>query len=230
GAYTSNQAKREGRLQAIELDGHKSHIKEGSEELAKKHKIRLHVLSPHTSGLLQPLHLALALFPPQNQLYDLQQFQDASPIERKDFSEIYYKARCDTLTSRDITECWRQAGIVPWNVQHVVDKEEVKKYTSPEATPTRDKVTTPRHPRDTIRYMRDTPQVISLNVMEKYEQLKEVCRKTNHAFGRSTITILQKENEVHNKNRELTEALQEKPRIRSKKQKGKGLLSHAKVV
>jgi hypothetical protein len=58
--------------------------------------------------VLQPLDLAA--FSPlttryETELYELQQFLDASPIKRKDFLVLYDKARKETIREKVIRNC-----------------------------------------------------------------------------------------------------------------------------
>ena len=52
---------------------------------------------------------------------------NGAPTKKKDFLEIYYKARKETLTTNIMHKCFETAGLVPFNPELVILRDEVKK-------------------------------------------------------------------------------------------------------
>ncbi|KEQ68918.1 Fot5 transposase, partial [Aureobasidium namibiae CBS 147.97] len=106
-------------------DGHKSHVSEDFELKCREAKIICLCLPPHTSDVLQPLDLRM--FSPLKTLHALQHQMDGAPTKKKDFLRLYRKARQLTMTTRAMHKCFETAGLVPFNPQLVISRDEVKK-------------------------------------------------------------------------------------------------------
>jgi hypothetical protein len=215
------------------LDGHKSHVSHLFEEIAERNKIILCTLPAHTSDVLQPLDLAA--FSPlttryETELYELQQFSDASPIKRKDFLVLYDKARKETIREKVIRNCWKEADIIPWNPDMVCQKEEVQNLeTNITPPPISQAIGTPQHPRDTtwcIDWIENQEEPIEA----KYELMKLICQKSQKAHELAMVELAHRSDTIAQKNRHIIQMINEKPRQRVLRAKERGLIDQIDVL
>ena len=100
-------------------DGHKSHLSLTLTEWAKKIKVVLFVLQPHTS-MTQPLDVAV-FGPLKSQYYkDCQSYLQQNPgisITRYEEAKLTAKPYLKTLCPDNITAGFKKSGIYPFNSQ-----------------------------------------------------------------------------------------------------------------
>ncbi|KJZ69105.1 hypothetical protein HIM_11512 [Hirsutella minnesotensis 3608] len=101
------------------LDGHGSHETVDFMYLCYQHKIHLLYLPPHTSHVLQPLHLSV--FSPLKHYYRkqigfLSLLTDSSPVGKQNFLSCYQKAREQALSASNIKGGWKATGLWPVSV------------------------------------------------------------------------------------------------------------------
>ncbi|KAH0282009.1 hypothetical protein KCU62_g9961, partial [Aureobasidium sp. EXF-3399] len=137
---------------------------------------------------------------------------DGAPTKKKDFLRLYRKARQLTMTTRAMHKCFETAGLVPFNPQLVISRDEVKKRPR---TPTPDPITslfnTPQHPHELPQYIDQLSSRTDLDVEAQNHHLKRACRKANKAFETSTITVAQQQLELAKKNVTIKDLISEKP-------------------
>lgn len=105
------------------LDGHGSHLTVEFHEFCKEHDIIMLCMPPHSSHLLQPLDIAV--FAPVKVEYGSQISQlliPAANITKHEFIAAYAIARRIRMTPSTIAAGWRAAGLIPIDVQRVLEK------------------------------------------------------------------------------------------------------------
>jgi hypothetical protein len=118
------------------LDGHESHISVEFDEYCKTHNIVAICLPPHSSHLTQPLDVACFGVLKRNYGYELDDFIKAhiTHITKTEFFIAFQAAYHKTITAKNIKAGFRGASLVPFDLQAVISKLDVKLQTS---TPTR---------------------------------------------------------------------------------------------
>ena len=99
------------------LDGHSSHMTNEFIDLAYANKVELLYLPAHSTHLLQPLdvnYFGVIKKKYRSALVD-KLFRGESQIKIRDFFDIFYSARQETLTPRVCREAFRKTGISPLN-------------------------------------------------------------------------------------------------------------------
>lgn len=115
---TATEDTARGAYRLLLMDGHKSHVTYEFMWKCFQNNIVVYYLLPHSSHVLQPLDLAC--FSPVKSRYrdalaDLARFDDAAPIKKTKFLQIYQKASQEGLTTANIKAGWKASGIYPWN-------------------------------------------------------------------------------------------------------------------
>jgi hypothetical protein len=109
-------------------DGHGSHATIEFMWECYQNKVYLVYLIPHSSHVLQPLDLSVfsAVKTRYRQsIADLARWDDAAPIKKISFLEIYHKARDLAITPYNIRSGWQAVGIYPWNPRKVIRSSQV---------------------------------------------------------------------------------------------------------
>jgi hypothetical protein len=106
------------------MDGHGSHITANVISFCINRAIDLPILPPHTSHLLQPLHVSV--FGPLKRSLaaetDAACRLDPGRIQRVEWTETYIRARSIALSSSIITSGWRATGLSPLSPITVLEK------------------------------------------------------------------------------------------------------------
>ncbi|THX02844.1 hypothetical protein D6D13_08033 [Aureobasidium pullulans] len=199
-------------------DGHKSHVSATFELKCKKAKVICMKLPPHTSDVLQPLDLAM--FSPlktkyRSKLKALQHSSDGAPTKKKDFLKIYHEARIEKINTKSMHKCFETAGLVPWNPESVISRDEVRKRPiTPPLPPISSLFNTPQHSHQVPQYLEDLSARRDLSVEDQNQRLKRACRKANKAFETQAIELARLQLELKSKNKTITDLVSEKPLMR----------------
>jgi hypothetical protein len=123
-----------GKNRLLIVDGHGSH--ETAEFMLKclQNNVYLFFLPPHSSHELQPLDVAC--FAPLKARYRVElgrlaSIDDSAPVKKRNFIEIYAKARQEALISRNIRAGFRAAGIVPFAPEVVLNRLQIERVSTP---------------------------------------------------------------------------------------------------
>jgi hypothetical protein len=113
------------------LDGHKSHHSVDFELFCKENNIITLCMPPHSSHILQPLDVGC--FSPLktaygNQICELMKAH-RTHISKEDFLAAFYIAHQAAMTEKNIQGGFRGAGLVPFNLEHVISKLDLKLKT-----------------------------------------------------------------------------------------------------
>ena len=110
------------------LDGHGSHTPIDFMWECKKNNIHLLYLPAHASHVLQPLSLALFSVVKssyRNAISALSALEDAIPIKKERFVTSYNLAREEGLSERVIRAGWKATGLVPFNMEKVLNSSQI---------------------------------------------------------------------------------------------------------
>ena len=110
----------------ILYDGHKSHISLILSDWARKHKVTLFVLPPHSSHLTQPLDVAVfgpfkAIYNSECQAY-MKKFLGANSTSYQ-IAELTNKPYLTALSAENLICAFCPAGIHPFNNKAIPDSE-----------------------------------------------------------------------------------------------------------
>jgi hypothetical protein len=133
------QACQPGRWTLLIMDGHGSHISAEFIMLCKENNLQVLYLPAHASHLLQPLDLnpfSVLKNRYRQELRELSALDDAAPIKKDRFIQLYEKARGHGLSPYSIQAGWRASGMVPFNPRKVLGSSQVRQ---PPSTPTKPK-------------------------------------------------------------------------------------------
>jgi hypothetical protein len=102
----------------ILYDGHRSHISITLTDWAKKHKVLLFVLPPHSSHLTQPLDVGI--FGPLKNIYNREcsTFMQKNPgmsITKYQVAALTYKPYIKAMSPENLISSFRKTGIFPFN-------------------------------------------------------------------------------------------------------------------
>ena len=110
-----------GRTRTLFCDGHESHISAQFVIGCIKLNIRLLLLLPHSTHLLQPLDVGV--FGPLKQALSKHHGRTLATgvcrVEKHEWVEFYAKAREDAMTSKNIKSAWNKAGLIPFNSHRI---------------------------------------------------------------------------------------------------------------
>jgi hypothetical protein len=114
-------------------------------------------LPPHTSDVPQPLDLRMFLplkTEYRQRLHALQHQMDGALTKKRDFPKLHYEACQLTMTSKAMHKWSVTAGLVPFNPQLVILRDEVKKRPrTPTLEPFTSLFNTPQHLHELPRYI-----------------------------------------------------------------------------
>ena len=117
------------------LDGHTSHVDYDFVEYAEENNIILFCLPPHSTHLLQPLDVGL--FSPLQRYYSnaLENWflSTGQGINRSTFPPLYWVARNQAYTRKNILAAFAATGVVPLNHRVVIDKLQAPATLKPPA-------------------------------------------------------------------------------------------------
>ena len=116
--------KANGEWRLLTCDGHDSHISAKFLGHCIKHRIKLLLLPPHSSHLLQPLDVGV--FSSLKQALSTEQRRyfraGMARLEKVEWAECYFKARSTAITVRNVRAGWKATGIYPINSSKVLDQ------------------------------------------------------------------------------------------------------------
>ena len=120
-----------GTYRLLILDRHESHHSTDFEVFCKENKIITLCMPTHSSHILQPLDVSC--FSPLKQAYG-RQIEDMmrtriTHITKVDFFAAFYAAFQTSMIERNIQGGFRGAGLVPFNLEFVISKLDVKLRT-----------------------------------------------------------------------------------------------------
>lgn len=105
------------------MDGHKTHVTADFINLCINNQVTLISLPTHTSYILQPLDLGV--FSPYQRYYGdkvySRAFRSHTAIDKIEFLNIITEVRRKAVTIRNVKGGWRVSGIVPFNIQKVLN-------------------------------------------------------------------------------------------------------------
>jgi hypothetical protein len=137
------------------LDGHGFHLSAEFIMICKESKFQVIYLPAHASHLLQPLDLSpfsVLKNRYRQELRELAALDDAAPIKKDRFIQLYQQARGAGLSPYTIRAGWKASGMVPFNPDKVLHSSQVRQ---PPSTPTQPKPT--YQPSNSSEYMPATP-------------------------------------------------------------------------
>jgi len=106
------------------MDRHSSYITARFIAFCIEHSIKLLILPPHTSHVLQPLDVSV--FSPLKRALaaetDALSRLSPSRIQRVEWTEAYIRARAKALVLRNILSSWKATGLEPLSPITVLDK------------------------------------------------------------------------------------------------------------
>jgi hypothetical protein len=113
------------------LDGYKSHLNQDFKDYCFEQKILTLCMPPHSSHILQPLDVVC--FSPLKHKYS-QRIRDLVHqrvfyINKEGFLPAFKDAFFDVFTEENCRKAFKALGIVPINVQVVLDRLEVRLHT-----------------------------------------------------------------------------------------------------
>jgi hypothetical protein len=114
------------------LDEHESHMSIKFDEYCKAHNIVALCLSSHLSHLTQPLDIACFEVLKRNYSLELEVFIKAhiTHITKLEFFIAFQAAYSKTMTSKNIKAGFHDAGLVPFDLQAVISRLDVRLRTS----------------------------------------------------------------------------------------------------
>jgi hypothetical protein len=126
-----------GVYQLLILDGHESHLNQDFKDYCLENKILTLCMPPHSSHILQPLDVVC--FSPLKRKYS-QRVRDLARrrvfhINKEGFLPAFKDAFFDVFTEENCRKAFEASGIVPINVQVVLDRLEVRLCTPPAPLP-----------------------------------------------------------------------------------------------
>lgn len=195
-----SQPKDPSQYRLLILDGHGSHASVDFHWACKTNKIHLLYLPAHTSHILQPLDLApfsCIKGKYRSTIGALAALDDAAPVKKARFITCYSQAREEGLSEHVIRAGWRASGMVPFNMQKVLESTQVlqrpstperQKRPHPDSSPS---VQTPRKPQDLYN------QTHTLQLSDTVPRdTRVVLRKAGKAIGNANTRAAMLEAEV----------------------------------
>ena len=118
------------------LDSHGSHATAEFDYFCKNHQIIPLYMPSHSSHCLQPLDVSC--FAPLKQVYG-QQVQTSmqlgiNHIDKQSFLTLYQYSQTKALSAANICSGFSATGLVPYNLQQVLDCLEISKITPPNSS------------------------------------------------------------------------------------------------
>jgi hypothetical protein len=195
-------------------DNHGSHVTEEFMYEARKNRVYLLYLPPHTSHILQPLDVSV--FGPLKRAYhskisEIISLDDNSTVKKRHFNTIYYTARMETVNERNIRSGWRETGLVPINPNFVLDLPEMRKTIPRPHTPEQNLS------RESVETLAKTPHgaqdvVIRYDVSEREARIQEKAIKK--ALNIKNLQLAEQKAEIERLRRQLEELNAPKQRTR----------------
>ena len=172
------QLQKQGGYRMLVLDGHGSHMSVKFDKYCKAHNIVAVGLPAHSSHLTQPLDVSCFGVLKRNYGIELDVFIKAqiTHITKTEFFIAFQKAYFKTITQKNIKAGFRSTGLVPYDLQAILSKLDVKLRTP-----------TPTEPpsANTDSWVPQTPH----NPTEALFQTAFVRNKINYHQGNSPTSI-----------------------------------------
>jgi hypothetical protein len=115
------------------LNGHKSHLNQGFMDYCLKHKILTLCMPPHSSHVLQLLDVVCFLLLKRKYSQHVRDLacRHVFHINKEGFLPAFRDAFFDVFTEANCRKAFQASGLVPINVQVVLDRLEVRLCTPP---------------------------------------------------------------------------------------------------
>jgi hypothetical protein len=158
------------------MDGHGSHLSADFILLCKEHQLKVLYLPAHASHLLQPLDLSpfsVLKNRYRRELQALAALDDAAPIKKDRFLQLYRKARAKGLSPLSIQAGWRASSMVPYNPDKVLHSSQLRQLPS---TPTKPKPTPKLFPQSEYLPATPTRSKDIYQAQHQFQQLESMTR------------------------------------------------------
>jgi hypothetical protein len=127
-----------GKYRMLLFDGHGSHLTQEFIDFCWDHHIRPFQLPPHTTHLLQPLHVGVFQSLKHNFKKEVRKevFQGAREISKTDFFSFFQRFHDKTFKNARIHKsAFRKTGLIPYNPTLVLEKMKEYQATRPPPPP-----------------------------------------------------------------------------------------------
>ncbi|BDD61273.1 hypothetical protein MAP00_009287 [Monascus purpureus] len=225
----STEARTTGRYRLLVLDGHGSHLTPKFDEICSQNNIIPICMPPHSSHLLQPLHLACLspLKQAYGRLVENKMRLGFNHIDKIDFLEAYSYAHTDIFKPQTIRNGFTATGLIPFNPERVLSQLNIQLET-PTSPGGRSTNSAPKTPRNLHQLQKKDHRQSPLSLAETR------LKKTYKGFEMALNEVILLAKEVHDLRAAHEKQLQKRKQSRRQiataeglsMQEGQQLLQH----